>query len=136
MSPFTPSSRASLLIPDTGPTYDLGRSHLFIVLTDPCEQNDVLIVPVSSVRSRCDCTCLLKNDDHAFIKHDSFIDFRLAQRWPAATIGRKVDDGVITYKGKIDETLYRSICEGFFYSPFAIPAYQNYLKAFLDHQKN
>lgn len=72
---FLPMPRATLLMatPKNGKD-DL--KHLFIVLTHPNQDNDVLIVNLSSLYNRCDKTCTLDNQDHAFIKHTSYIAYK------------------------------------------------------------
>jgi hypothetical protein len=67
---FLPLPRATLLLatPKSGKD-DL--KHLFIILTNANQDDDVLIVNISSLSNRCDDTCILNSSDHSFIKHKS-----------------------------------------------------------------
>lgn len=70
------SRKGTILIP-SGPTADPDRKHLFVVCTDPCENNQQVLVPISSVRSRlCDQTCLLQPHEHPFLRRESFVFYR------------------------------------------------------------
>ena len=80
MDLWIPLQRGTLLIP-TGP-----KLHLHIILTDPAidpldDVSKMLLVSISTVRHiRPDDTCILRPDDHPFIRQESFVDYARANR--------------------------------------------------------
>jgi len=114
---FYPTQKATLLIPQTGPTHDPNRSHLFIVLTDICADKKNLLVPICSVRSVYDTTCVLRRGDHRFIKWDSFVDYANADIRLADTLIKGVKRGEFSYKGSIGDTVFQRVCTGVETSP-------------------
>jgi len=51
--------------------------HLYIIITDPNEHGQVLVVNITSYKGTRieDNSCLLKNGCHSFIKHDSVVNY-------------------------------------------------------------
>ena len=116
--------RATLLIP-SGTVDDPERRHLFICLTDPVnEERDTLLVSVSSVRPGLphDSTCRLFAGDHPFIRHDSFVAYRLMRIEPAAALERGVQNGVLLPREILDGGLFARVCKGLTESRFVTPA--------------
>lgn len=126
MRTFSPSKRDCLLIPDTGPIDDIERAHLFIALTDPCPQKDILLAPICSVYPKCKKTCVLRPGDHGFIKVESFVDYSNTIRRSVSAVEKLVRNGRIVYKGKIAEEIFKQICEGLSFSLFVTPGVKNY----------
>jgi len=94
-TPYSVKKGTALWIPGTGPPHDPGRGHLFIILTDPCANGKVLAVPVNSLTKRSDKTCVLKQGEHARIKHDSFAAYYRAQQFSASVLEKQVGQKVI-----------------------------------------
>ncbi len=57
-----------------------GPSHLWIVITRPTKEREVVIVNVTSWRSLADPTCVLQPGDHQFVRRKSYIEYRRAKR--------------------------------------------------------
>ncbi|GBF27414.1 hypothetical protein MnTg02_02467 [bacterium MnTg02] len=121
MTLFYPLKQTTLHIPGTGPAHDSGRGHLFIVLTSPDAQEEVLCVSISSVYVKCDETCVLSKGDHDFIKHDSFVFYALTKKYTVKHLRDRVNDGDVTYKGLISEEIYETICDGLLDSRLSPP---------------
>ena len=51
-----------------------GVKHLFFVVSKP-ESNRVLLVHVCSIKPgrECDTSCVIRPEEHPFVKHDSFV---------------------------------------------------------------
>lgn len=118
MSLFLPLKRATLLIP-SGPQGDLDRKHLFILMTDPY-QNDansarfILMVSLSTIRNGVpyDPTCILHSGDHPFIKHDSYVVYQKARLECADKILRGVKSGQLTPYDPVDKNVFARISKG------------------------
>jgi hypothetical protein len=62
---------------------------MYVVLTDPDEQGDILLVSVSTIQDRTvDRTVVLKPGDHGHIRRDSYVDYAFTIKKPARTIDR------------------------------------------------
>lgn len=116
---FVPLHRTTLWIPETGPTSDPHKGHLFVVLTDPCPEGAVLLVPICSQYERCDKTCLVGAGDHPFLKHPSFVFYARLKTYVAAELVESEKAGNVTYRGLLDERLFGFICAGVERSPFS-----------------
>jgi hypothetical protein len=129
MAIFYPTRRTSLFIPNTGPSFDQDKGHLYIVLTDPCPDKQNLAVPVCTCRQKYDNSCLLGKGDHDFLKHNSFVFYAKAELFAAEVLIKRVIDGDITYKGLVDEGIFARISHGLTTSPFVVPSIFKYYEA-------
>ena len=117
MSLFLPLKRATLLIP-SGPKEDQDRKHLFILLTDPQDDEAgkkcVLMVSLSSVRQGVphDPTCILYAGDHPFVKHDSYVLYQKARLEEADKVLRGVKSGLLVPQDPMDGAVFARICKG------------------------
>lgn len=126
---FAAQRRCTLLYP-TGPASDPNRNHLHIVLTDPYgPPGQVLLVPVCSVKDEAhDKSCILKPEDHPFVKHDSFIDYTFARVEPARKLAEGVENGVFVEKNPISEEVCRRVADGLLNSKFTKRFFKNFLR--------
>ncbi len=114
MTMFLPNRKATLLVP-SGPLHDPDRKHLFIVLSDPVtDEQVVLLVSISSVKPNRwnDEACLLYRGDHPFIKKESFVDYSSARIEPATKLTKAIDQGVFIPREPISEVVFERICAG------------------------
>ena len=107
----------SLLIP-SGPD---GKSHLFFVLNDPKDEEEVVLASVSSMRRLADATCLLEPGDHPFIRHESFLDYRLCRTYPRTHLEPLVGSGYFERREDASEDLIERIIDGAFRSKHTKP---------------
>lgn len=105
---YSPYRRACLLIP----FHD--APHLFVVLNDPCKDENCLIVMISSIKEnrKHDDTCVLNKGDHEFIVKPSYVVYRLAETALASHISNMVAKRFYTIKQDCSETLYDKIVDG------------------------
>lgn len=115
---FLPFKRATLLIP-SGPIHDLERKHLFILITDPIENCDTkiketLMVSLSTIKPQnpFDDTCIIRPNEHPFIKHDSFVFYRKTAIQDCNKLIIGVNKGIFEAKGIIESTVFNRICNG------------------------
>ncbi len=117
MSLFIPLKRATLLIP-SGPQNNQNRKHLFILLTDPHDDETsakpVLLVSLSTIRAGVphDATCILYAGDHSFVKHDSFVVYQLARLEESDKLLRGVKSGQLVPQAPMDGAVFARICKG------------------------
>lgn len=117
MSLFLPLKRATLLIP-SGPQNDQHRKHLFILLTDPHDDEtgakSVLMVSLSTVRAGVphDATCILYAGDHPFVKHDSCVVYQKARLEEADKVLRGVKSGQLVPQDPMDGAVFARVCKG------------------------
>lgn len=114
---FLPLKRATLLIP-SGSQDDPNRKHLFILITDPHDneagEKCVLMVSISTIRPGVphDPTCILYAGDHPFVKHDSYIVFQKARIEAADAVLRGVERGQLVPQDPMDSAIFARICKG------------------------
>lgn len=117
MSLFVPLKRATLLIP-SGPSGDVDRRHLFILLTDPYPdetgKSAVLLVSISTVRPNVphDPTCILYSGDHDFVKRDSYVVYQRARLEEAEKLLRGVKSGELVAHVPMDGAVFARVCKG------------------------
>lgn len=68
---------ATILLPGTHQNPE--NHHICIVLSDPedTDGRQVLYVPITTARKKCDETCILEVGDHPFIKHTSCVHYAM-----------------------------------------------------------
>lgn len=117
MSLFVPLKRATLLIP-SGPSGDVDRRHLFILLTDPYPdetgKSAVLLVSISTVRPNVphDPTCILYSGDHDFVKRDSYVVYQRTRLEGADKLLRGVKSGELVAHAPMDGAVFARVCKG------------------------
>lgn len=130
MSVFTPTARATLLIPTAH------NKHLFILLTDPkqpegytCNHN--LLVPVGTIYPNRphDATCLLYVGDHTFIKHNSYINYQQSRIEVTTTIEQMVKNGVFLERDILDGAILARACQGLLQSRHTALKIRNFYEA-------
>ena len=129
------AQRGTILIP-SGPAHDLGKRHLFILLTEPYgPANQILLAPVCSVNKNGvkDDSCILDIGVHPFIDHRSFVDYALCRIERASKIQRGIDTMLFAEKETIPAEIFPLIVKGLrdspFTKPFALEFYEDFEKS-------
>lgn len=139
MSLFVPLKRAALLVP-SGPSVDPDRKHLFILLTDPCADEEgvqaVLMVSLSSVKPQIpyDPSCVLKAGDHPFVKRASFVDYGKARIEAVDKLLRGVKEGKLVPQPPVATEVFARICEGLVKSPRTAAKLLRFFRAACDRR--
>lgn len=119
---FVPGKKKTVLVP-SGPGDYL---HLYVILTDACKNNMHLLVPISSIKEGKfhDNTCeiLAANQEHPFIKKDSFVYFSKIQSRPRTHIIKCVEERSYIEREEVSDSLFQRISEGVTQSKF-VPAW-------------
>lgn len=134
MSLFVPFRRATLLIP-SGPQHNPDQKHLFILLTDPVQNDaggkDSLLVGISSVKPQMwhDPTCLLYPGDHPFIVKQSFVNYGRARIEDAQKLINGVKQNVFTPRETLDAGIFARVCYGLTESRHTTPKILEFYRA-------
>ena len=94
MTLYRPGRRSTILIP-----YNEVR-HLFLIMNDPCPEGMCLSLMITSIKAGRihDSTCILDVGDHDFIRHPSFVLYRMAETLKASHVSARI----ITYARNVD----------------------------------
>lgn len=116
-------ARGNALLVPSGTTNDPDKKHLFVVITDECNDGQHLLVSISSIKPGVfyDPTCVLQARSHPFVTVESYIEYRLAVTRSAAYIAKCVDNGTYLERAPVSTELLERISDGVLVSPF-IPA--------------
>lgn len=82
------------------------------MITDPDENNEVLIVNFSTFKQGRDGSCMVYPGEHSSIRSVSHIPYHFAEVMKVKDIEDKVRDGIITMGGEISENLLKKIQDG------------------------
>jgi hypothetical protein len=106
--PYVPYKKGTVLIP-TG-----GTKHLFAIVTDKCPAHEHLLVNLTSVRKGVshDPACEVGPGEHAFVKQESYVEYRRAETMAAARISARVDDGTFTTHDDLSNALLQAFRDG------------------------
>tara|TARA_R110002110_G_scaffold265044_2_gene480928 strand:+ start:1170 stop:1571 length:402 start_codon:yes stop_codon:yes gene_type:complete len=109
-SKYTPHKGGCLSIPYND------KPHLFVILNDPCDEGDCLLVMVSSIKAnrKHDDTCILNVGDHPYITKPSFLLYRMAERVSSRHISKMVSKKYYEEKENISDVVLERIIEGLF----------------------
>lgn len=91
------------------PPYD--TKHLYIVIAIVDEDN-ALFVNVTTKKENRDDTCILRENDHDFIKHDSVINYGDAKVAQISKIEEAISKGIFTPQDPISDELLEKIRKG------------------------
>ena len=122
---YQPFEGATLLIP-SGPDY-----HLFIVATQPCSEQCVALVNVTSIvpGRPYDQTCVFQGGEHEFIRHPSWVYYRRARILSVAALRLGIRDNIFIPKASVNGAVFENVCDGFGLSPFVTPRVRAYVEA-------
>ena len=98
----------TLLIP-SGPN---NKSHLFIVLNDPSEDEEAVLACLSSLHRRADKTCIVNPGDHPFVHHKSYIDYRHCRTDSIAHLTTLLNSGYVRRMEDASDELVERALEG------------------------
>ena len=134
MSLYVPFRKGSLLIPAGS------CQHLHIICNDPVfypalAKECFLAVNISSIDPiiQYDTTCILKDGDHPFIKHDSYVYYRKADIFGATTTERMVAEGDISLHDPFCDVIFEKILAGFYQSNEVKPKILKFFQKYCTH---
>lgn len=89
-------------------------SHLFIVISDPNPNDEVLVVNVSTLRNpaKADPACIVNAGEHSAIKDKSFIFYYFAEKMTTKWIADKCRNNIYEMSEEISDSLLVKIQDG------------------------
>ena len=112
--------------------------HLNVVITEPDEDNNVLVVPVCTYRETDgkpwpgqDSSCILNARCHSFIKTKSFIMYRNAKAMNLVDIFNGIQKGRLTKQPDFNISIVQDIQRGAEESFFLPTKYRHFFNYFL-----
>jgi len=127
------SGRALLL---SGTAATAPSPHLWLILTDPDPNGQVLGVMVVSVKSFSDGTVLLAAGEHPFIRHESSVEFGGAKRLKVSRLAAAAGDGRCRLLSDTSPELLRRVRAGLLVSPRTVRHIRDYARARLQGQSD
>jgi hypothetical protein len=113
--------------------------HLNVIITEPTEDMNYLVVPVTTYYEDAeghslpgqDNSCILKAGRHPFIKHKSYVRYKNARRMNALEIVIGVQKGLLIRKEDMDPAIIQDMQRGAEESPFLPKEFIPFFKYFL-----
>ena len=132
MNIFLPFQRATLLMP-SGPNHNPNQKHLYVILTDPFDdQGDgikrVVLVNFTSLHQNYDTSCVIKPNEHRFIKHDSYVLYRRAEIKEVSDIQSGVANNIFQPHDSLDKQVFERVCKGLELSDHTTPRILQFFK--------
>ncbi len=80
----------------TGPNLD--DYHLFVIVSDPNLTSDETVLCVNFTSTPKDKSCIIKQGEHPFVQHDTYIDYQTGRELTIGYIQNRLIDGTGDFK--------------------------------------
>lgn len=107
------------------PAYD--TKHLYIIIVMVADDNEAIFVNVTTKKDNNDSTCILRVNDHDFIRHDSVINYGDTVKTSISKIQKAVDLNIFIPQNPVSDELLEKILEGALSSPDLPRKYLEYI---------
>jgi hypothetical protein len=100
---------------DAGTTFTLTAHdvHLWVVLSDPKkDQDNVLIVNLTTLDGRKEKACVLKRGDHPWVRHDTCVNYGDSKVTTLAQLLAAKDGGALKVGEAVSSTLLKRMRDG------------------------
>ena len=112
----------ALRYPGTGPSHDGNRSHIHIVVGVDIGNGDVCLVPICSLKSGSDKTCVLDSNTPLLgLTKPSFVGYYASKKAGLLGLKTRIEALEITYIGVLPPTTFSNIKVGIEASPETEP---------------
>ncbi|MHC1547796.1 hypothetical protein [Phyllobacterium sp. K27] len=90
--------------------------HLTVIMNDACAVGECLRITVTSIKANKfhDNTCVLNVGDHPFIKHPSYMLYRMAECSQSTRIGKLVDKNYYLTREDFAPEIFELIAAGIY----------------------
>lgn len=86
-------------------------SHLWVVVSDPSQSEDVLIVNFTSWRADKDQACVLNPGDHPYITNQTCVNYKDAKLCKASALDSLIQNGQMQSHAPMNKTVLKKIRE-------------------------
>jgi hypothetical protein len=100
------------------PINDRQNEHLWLVATNPNEDELVVVVNITTLRGAKDQTIVLQSGEHEFIKHDSCVNYAMAEVLSIEKLHARLGSGRAKRHSDMNADLTALVLSGFTASPF------------------
>ena len=100
--------------------------HLYIIIAI-VDDNEAILVNVTTKKGDKDDTCILSVGDHDFIKRESVINYRDTTKTSISNIKKAIGMRTFTPQDPVSDDLLQRIQKGALISPFLLPKYLKYI---------
>ena len=97
---------------------DLQIEHLWVVATNPNEDELVAVVNITTLRGAKDQTVVLRSGEHQFVKHDSCVNYTMAEIVKVEKLQERFGSGRAKRHSDMTANLTALVLGGFTASPF------------------
>lgn len=104
--------------------------HLHIVISDPNENGEVMVVNISSCKERYERSCVLEAGEHPQITKKSYIPYKYAKKMNQKIFLTDRFRRLITVKEDISDSVLKKIQEGAKISPRLESGFKSYFNFF------
>ncbi|AEF84832.1 conserved hypothetical protein [Treponema primitia ZAS-2] len=113
--------------------------HLNVIITEPTEDMNYLVVPITSYREDTngnpipgqDDSCILKAGSHPFLKHKSYVRYKNARQMSAVEILVGIQKGLLIRKEDMNPRIIQEMQRGAEDSPHLPEELRYFFKFFL-----
>jgi hypothetical protein len=113
--------------------------HLNVIITEPTEDMNYLVVPVTTYYEDRnghpipgqDDSCILKTGSHPFIKHTSYVRYKNARKMSYVEIFNGLKKGILIRKEDMDPAVVQDMQRGAEETPFLPKEFIPFFKYFL-----
>jgi hypothetical protein len=112
--------------------FDVSDNHVWFVISDPDENDNVLIVNCSSIKPylKHDPSCLLDSCDHSALSKPSFIYYKFAKSISIYKINHRINTREFQTRGIMSPELLQRIQDGASQTELLDKKYEMYFKYF------
>jgi hypothetical protein len=95
--------------------------HLWVVVTEPNDDGDIVVVMLTTLRGRSDTTCILEAGAHPWIKHDTVPAYQIAEWQSVERLQRLIDQKLVIVRDPLSAALLLRIQQGALESSRTVP---------------
>ena len=103
-------------------------AHLWIIISDPTQDDRVIIVNINTFRQGSDQTCILRAGAHPFVRRKSYVNYRWARRVKRDRLSELLRTGKCKWRSPVRSTLLARVQQGAGTSAYMKKGYQRMLR--------
>jgi hypothetical protein len=117
------------------PLDEFSTAHLWVISTEPNADDVFVIVSLTTLREAQDQTVIFRKNEHAFLKHDTCVCYRLAEATTSTRLQEFLDQGKAVMHSDLIPELLTEVLDGFNASDFTKNRIRDFVKDYKTEQK-